>query len=204
MGPHCQDCSYPAGAVPTSPAGWRIVLTSRPGSGPRTHHRRQRHPSARGVLQPLRYPGDVEPLIAAWFSERQTMCISQPTRTVHESAAPSRQGYRAARQHPSRYVIGTGLAPRRAAPPFCSVIVRSRRQRYPAQIWTICAGARWRCDDLSAGGPDTWSGRGEHRLSLQSPAGTRRVPAAQSGYSSLRHMPASLGLSFGVRSSRNE
>jgi hypothetical protein len=54
----------------------------------------------------------------AWFSERQTMCISQPTRTVHESAAPSRQGYRAARQHPSRYVIGTGLAPRRAVPPF--------------------------------------------------------------------------------------
>ena len=87
-----------------------------------------------GVLQPLRYPGDVEPLSAAWFSERQTICISQPTRTVPESAAPSRQGYRAARQHPSRYVIGTGLAPRRAAPLFCSVIVRSRRQRYPAQI----------------------------------------------------------------------
>jgi len=39
-------------------------------------------PSARGVLQPLHYPGDVEPLIAAWFSERQTICISQPTRTV--------------------------------------------------------------------------------------------------------------------------
>jgi hypothetical protein len=63
-------------------------------------------------------------------------------------------------------------------PPFCSVIVRSRRQRYPAQIWTICAGAGRRCEDLSAGRPYTWLGRGKYRevSNLQlAPGGSLRL-----------------------------
>ena len=55
----------------TLPAAWRIVLTSRPGSWNRQLSVRHDDPSRRvGLLQPLRYPDDVEPLIAAWFSGR--------------------------------------------------------------------------------------------------------------------------------------
>jgi hypothetical protein len=53
----------------TLPQPWRIVLTSRPGSW---NHQLAigSVPSRRvGVLQPLRYPHDVEPFIDRWFSE---------------------------------------------------------------------------------------------------------------------------------------
>ena len=53
---------------------WRIVLTSRPASwngqlaiGETTRH------GGSGSLQPLRYPDDVEPFIAAWFSQRPAL-----------------------------------------------------------------------------------------------------------------------------------
>jgi len=55
----------------TLSAAWRIVLTSRPGSWNRQLSIRDADPSRRiGLLQPLQYPDDVEPLIAAWFSGR--------------------------------------------------------------------------------------------------------------------------------------
>jgi hypothetical protein len=53
------------------PAVWRIVLTSRPASW----NRQLNIPGSDqtrlvGVLQPLRYPGDVEPFITRWFNGR--------------------------------------------------------------------------------------------------------------------------------------
>ena len=55
----------------TLPATWRIILTSRPTSWMRQLAISDNDPSQRvGVLQPLRYPHDVEPIIAAWFSDR--------------------------------------------------------------------------------------------------------------------------------------
>ena len=53
----------------TLPPAWRIVITSRPSSWNRQFAIGAGDPSRRvGVLQPLRYPGDVEPFIAGWFS----------------------------------------------------------------------------------------------------------------------------------------
>ena len=50
---------------------WRIVLTSRPASWNRQLTIGDDDPSRRaGVLQPLRYPNDVEPFIAGWFTGR--------------------------------------------------------------------------------------------------------------------------------------
>ena len=55
----------------TLPPAWRIVLTSRPASWHRQLTVGDDDPSRQaGVLQPLRYPGDVEPFIAGWFSGR--------------------------------------------------------------------------------------------------------------------------------------
>ena len=60
----------------TLPAAWRIVLTSRPGSWNRQLVIDD-DPSRRvGVLQPLRYPDNVEPFIAAWFSGRPAWAAS--------------------------------------------------------------------------------------------------------------------------------
>jgi hypothetical protein len=53
----------------TLPTTWRIVLTSRPGSWNQQLAIRGNDSSQRvGFLQPLRYPDDVEPFIASWFS----------------------------------------------------------------------------------------------------------------------------------------
>jgi hypothetical protein len=54
----------------TLPPSWRIVLTSRPASW--NHQLAIGDDPTRwiGILQPLRYPDDVEALIAAWFSGR--------------------------------------------------------------------------------------------------------------------------------------
>jgi len=61
----------------TLPVAWRIVLTSRPGSWNRQFAIGDDDPSRQvGVLRPLRYPGDVEPFIAAWFSERPAWAAS--------------------------------------------------------------------------------------------------------------------------------
>ena len=50
---------------------WRIVLTSRPSSWNHQLPIEQRDDSQLvGVLQPLRYPDDVEPFIQHWFTER--------------------------------------------------------------------------------------------------------------------------------------
>ena len=55
----------------TLPPAWRIVLTSRPASWNRQLAISDDGPSRQvGVLQPLRYPSDVEPFIAGWFSGR--------------------------------------------------------------------------------------------------------------------------------------
>ena len=55
-----------AGSLPPS---WRIVLTTRPASWNRQLAVEDKNPSqVVGVLQPLQYPGDVEPFIATWFS----------------------------------------------------------------------------------------------------------------------------------------
>jgi hypothetical protein len=55
----------------TLPPAWRIVLTSRPASWNHQLAITAEDPSRRvGALEPLRYPGDVEPVIAAWFSSR--------------------------------------------------------------------------------------------------------------------------------------
>jgi hypothetical protein len=55
----------------TLPPAWRIVLTSRPASWNSQLAISDEDPAQRvGVLQPLRYPGDVEPFIAGWFSAR--------------------------------------------------------------------------------------------------------------------------------------
>lgn len=51
------------------PAAWRIVLTSRPGSWNGQLTIGGDDPARRlGTLQPLRYPDDVDPVIARWFS----------------------------------------------------------------------------------------------------------------------------------------
>ena len=54
------------------PAAWRIVLTSRPGTWSGQLATSGSIDSSRqvGVIQPLRYPDDVEPFVAAWFSGR--------------------------------------------------------------------------------------------------------------------------------------
>ena len=61
----------------TLPTGWRIVLTSRPGSW---HHQlaiSKDDPVRRvGVLRPLRYPDDIEPFIRAWFTGRPDQAAS--------------------------------------------------------------------------------------------------------------------------------
>ena len=90
-----------------------------------------------------------------------------------------------------------------AEPPFCSVIVRSRRQRHPAQIGRSAlardgAAAMFQ-PTVRAPGRGGGSTAGSP-ISHWDPAG----PAAQSGYSSLRRRRASLGPFFGVRSSTNE
>jgi hypothetical protein len=55
----------------TLPLGWRIVLTSRPGSWNRQLAIGDRDEARKVVdLQPLCYPDDVEPFIARWFSGR--------------------------------------------------------------------------------------------------------------------------------------
>jgi hypothetical protein len=55
----------------TLPPAWRIVLTSRPSTWHSQLAIGDADPSRRvGVLQPLRYPDDVEPFIAGWFSGR--------------------------------------------------------------------------------------------------------------------------------------
>ncbi len=57
----------------TLPAAWRIVLTSRPNSWNRQFAIGGKDPSRQvGILQPLRYPDDVEPFIVGWFSGRPT------------------------------------------------------------------------------------------------------------------------------------
>lgn len=59
--------------VDTLPAAWRIVVTSRPASWSRQLAVDGGDPSRQvGILQPIRYPDDVEPFIARWFSERPT------------------------------------------------------------------------------------------------------------------------------------
>ena len=53
------------------PPAWRIVLTSRPGTWHGQLAINGNDPARRvGVLQPLRYPGDVEAVIAEWFRGR--------------------------------------------------------------------------------------------------------------------------------------
>lgn len=53
------------------PDSWRIMLTSRPGPWNGQLVIGDDDPSRRvGVLQPLRYPDDVEPFVARWFGER--------------------------------------------------------------------------------------------------------------------------------------
>ena len=53
------------------PQTWRIILTSRPASWNRQLAIGDDDPSRRvGVLRPLRYPSDVDPFVAAWFSGR--------------------------------------------------------------------------------------------------------------------------------------
>jgi hypothetical protein len=55
----------------TLPNAWRVVLTTRPASWNRQLVISGDDPSRRvGTLQPLRYPRDVEPFIATWFSHR--------------------------------------------------------------------------------------------------------------------------------------
>jgi NACHT domain len=55
----------------TLPPSWRIVLTSRPASWNGQLAIEDNDPSRRvGVLQPLRYPDDVEPFIARWFARQ--------------------------------------------------------------------------------------------------------------------------------------
>ena len=59
------------GQADTLPPAWRIVLTSRPASWNRQLVIGDGDPSRQvGILQPLRYPDDVEPFIAGWFTER--------------------------------------------------------------------------------------------------------------------------------------
>lgn len=58
--------------IPQLPQAWRIMLTTRPAAWNRQlaidgNDRSQRV----GVLQPLRYPDDVEPFIDAWFGEQR-------------------------------------------------------------------------------------------------------------------------------------
>jgi hypothetical protein len=62
----------------TLPAAWRIVLTSRPASWNSQLAVGEDDPSRRaGVLQPLRYPEDVESFISGWFSDRPTGLAAQ-------------------------------------------------------------------------------------------------------------------------------
>jgi len=64
----------------TLPVAWRIVLTSRPTSWNRQLAIGDDDPLRRvGVLQPLRYPHDVEPFINAWFSGRPAWAASLAT-----------------------------------------------------------------------------------------------------------------------------
>lgn len=62
---------YRIGQADSLPAIWRIVVTSRPGSWNGQIAIRNGDPYQQvGILQPLRYPDDVEPFIAAWFATR--------------------------------------------------------------------------------------------------------------------------------------
>jgi hypothetical protein len=58
--------------IRTLPQAWRIMLTTRPAAWKRQLAIEEDDPSQRvGVLQPLRYPDDVEAFIAAWFGEQR-------------------------------------------------------------------------------------------------------------------------------------
>jgi hypothetical protein len=59
------------------PTAWRIVLTSRPSSWNGQLAIPQHDPLRRaGILQPLRYPQDVEAFVHAWFSDRPARAAS--------------------------------------------------------------------------------------------------------------------------------
>ena len=61
----------------TLPTAWRIVLTSRPASWNRQLAIGNDDPSRRvGILQPLRYPNDVESFITGWFTGRPELAAS--------------------------------------------------------------------------------------------------------------------------------
>ena len=58
--------------IRTLPQAWRLMLTTRPAAWKRQLAIKEDDPSQRvGVLQPLRYPDDVEAFIAAWFGEQR-------------------------------------------------------------------------------------------------------------------------------------
>lgn len=55
----------------TLPPAWRIMLTTRPGAWTRQLAVNEADPLQRtGVLQPMRFPSDVERFVTAWFSGR--------------------------------------------------------------------------------------------------------------------------------------
>jgi hypothetical protein len=125
----------------TLPAAWRIVLTSRPGSWNRQLGIGDNDPSRRvGVLQPLRYPEDVEPFITAWFS-------GQPTRAADLTAQiRNRPALRRTATVPlllSFYCIigGDQPLPARHAELYKRVINRMLTGRW--------RGRYWQCADLS-------------------------------------------------------
>ena len=150
-----------SGSVRPSTLPWRIVLTSRPSSWRHQLTINDTDDSHRvGELQPLRYPGDVEPFIQRWFA-------GQPERGNDLAAQIARRpGLQQAATVPlilAFYCIVGGTGP---LPDF-------RRDLYTKVLNRMLTG-RWRDDDDRQPDADTclqtlrawaWDGATSHPVS---------------------------------------
>lgn len=112
------------------PRTWRIVVTSRPGSWNGQIAIRGGDPYQQvGILQPLRYPDDVEPFVTAWFATEP----EQATRLTAEiSIRPALQYAATVPLILAFYCIigGTDRLPRRRADLYSKVIRRMLTGRW--------------------------------------------------------------------------
>ena len=142
----------------TLPPAWRIVLTSRPGSWNRQLAIGDDDPSRRvGVLQPLRYPEDVEPFIAA-LVQRTARVGRGPRSPAPRSPGPAAGRHRAA---DSGVLLHRRRRPAAAWPPRRLVrqgdpahahrpVARQRRPRpgpgrvpgHPSRLGLVCGSQR--------------------------------------------------------------
>ena len=140
---------------------WRIVLTSRQSSWNRQLVIEDRDDSHKiGELQPLRYPGDVEPFIARWFEQRPAWGLALSAQIAD---SPSLQQAATVPLILAFYCIVGGDRP---LPEF-------RHDLYPKVIRRILTG-RWRGSNTGRVDPDSclqmlraraWSGAITHPAS---------------------------------------